>query len=241
MSARRVKVEMAEAHGSDDLDQIAALVREAAGSDALHACARDRRAPVLDGHRRIWMLRVDGALAGFLDAVLEDDRVLIDVFVTEVFRRRGVASGSVGRLLGMAPWPRARLYAATVHPRDVGSRDVLRAAGFVFAGKDADGDLRWERPLPRRRGAGVERFLDATGRIDRYPVKDADRLDLWRWVAERALPRGEVWTEKQINERLAALAPGGDVAVLRRHLVDAGLLERTRSGSEYARAEGSAG
>lgn len=31
-------------------------------------------------------------------------------------------------------------------------------------------------------------------------------------------------------------APGGDVAVLRRYLVDHGILERTRSGSEYALA-----
>lgn len=37
-----------------------------------------------------------------------------------------------------------------------------------------------------------------------------------------------------MNERLAPFAPGGDVAVLRRYLVDHGLLERTPSGSEYA-------
>jgi hypothetical protein len=41
-----------------------------------------------------------------------------------------------------------------------------------------------------------------------------------------------VLSEKELNERLEPFS--SDVAVLRRHLVDHGLVERTRSGSEYA-------
>ncbi|MCI0159015.1 DUF2087 domain-containing protein [Leifsonia shinshuensis] len=87
----------------------------------------------------------------------------------------------------------------------------------------------------RTRPTGVQRFLDADGRIDRYPSAQSDREELLRWVADRALTPGEVVGEREVTERLARFS--GDPAALRRYLVDAGLLERTPSGSEYARAE----
>lgn len=85
---------------------------------------------------------------------------------------------------------------------------------------------------PPVKATGPERFLDGAGRIDRYPVQDADRLQLLRWVAEQAFQPGDVLSERETNERLERFTD--DVAALRRHLVDAELLERTRSGSEYA-------
>jgi hypothetical protein len=91
------------------------------------------------------------------------------------------------------------------------------------------------------RPTGVYRFLDADGRIDRYPVGETDRRDLLAWVASQALEVSEVLTEDEVNDRLEPYAPGGDVAVLRRYLVDHELLERTRSGSEYARVAESGG
>jgi hypothetical protein len=57
--------------------------------------------------------------------------------------------------------------------------------------------------------------------------------DRWRGVVAALLDPDGVLTEKEVNERLASFAD--DVAVLRRHLVDVKFLERTRSGSEYAR------
>lgn len=84
----------------------------------------------------------------------------------------------------------------------------------------------------RARPTGIERFLDADGRIDRYPSGQADRDELLHWVAERVLTPGEVIGERDVTERLSRFS--GDPAALRRYLVDAGLLERTRSGSEYA-------
>ncbi len=84
----------------------------------------------------------------------------------------------------------------------------------------------------RARPTGVQRFLDAEGRIDRYPSGRADRDELLRWVAEHVLTAGEVVGEREVTDRLARFS--GDPAALRRHLVDAGILERTRSGSEYA-------
>lgn len=93
-----------------------------------------------------------------------------------------------------------------------------------------------ENPPVRR--TGVDRFLDKDGRIDRYPVQHGDRRELLAWVAGRAFSSGELLSEAEVNERLEPFAPRGDVAVLRRYLVDHELLERTASGSEYALASG---
>lgn len=82
---------------------------------------------------------------------------------------------------------------------------------------------------------GVERFLDDDGRIDRYPSSASEREGLLRHVASRVLSPGEVVDERTLGERL--LRFGADVAALRRHLVDAGLVERTSSGTEYALAD----
>ena len=101
------------------------------------------------------------------------------------------------------------------------------ADGLVFADTLLRGILE-ESPVPK--ATGPARFIDGSGRIDRFPVQDGDRRELLAWVAARAFAPGEVLSEKQTNERLARFAD--DVAVLRRYLVDAELLERTRSGSD---------
>ena len=85
------------------------------------------------------------------------------------------------------------------------------------------------------RPTGPERFLDAAGRIDRYPSGAADRLALLSLVVARAVPLCDVLTEKELGEALSPFT--ADVAALRRYLVDASLLERTPTGSEYARVE----
>lgn len=84
---------------------------------------------------------------------------------------------------------------------------------------------------------GVERFL-RDGRIDRWPASPADLDALLRHVVAQVLDPDEVLDEKALTERLLRLTD--DHALLRRHLVDAGLVLRTRSGSEYARADASA-
>ncbi|OUE10256.1 hypothetical protein CMsap09_15010 [Clavibacter michiganensis] len=81
---------------------------------------------------------------------------------------------------------------------------------------------------------GVERFL-RDGRIAAWPAGPADLDALLRHVVEGVLDPGEVVDERTLTARLVRVTD--DHALLRRHLVDAGLLLRTRSGSEYARAE----
>lgn len=90
---------------------------------------------------------------------------------------------------------------------------------------------------------GVERFLTPAGRLLGLPSKPAERLELLRLLASRALRPGEVVTEKELNARLAAV--DDDVATLRRLMVEAEFIERTPTGTEYALVEpeptGSAG
>lgn len=113
----------------------------------------------------------------------------------------------------------------------------LRESGLVR--EEADGPSFDETAvrtllgeISGRQPAGPLRFLDAQGRIDRYPVRAPDRRELLTWIAARAFRPEEVLTEPEVNQRLAVFAD--DAVILRRYLVDHGLLERTRSGSEYA-------
>jgi hypothetical protein len=78
----------------------------------------------------------------------------------------------------------------------------------------------------------VTRFL-RFGRIDTYPANKAERRELLAWIVNDAIRPDEDLTEKQVNERLLGYAD--DVVMLRRYLIDFGLLERTRSGSCYSR------
>ncbi|XKH57523.1 DUF2087 domain-containing protein [Citricoccus nitrophenolicus] len=86
----------------------------------------------------------------------------------------------------------------------------------------------------REARAGVGKFLvDGRGpRIDTMPASPAERTEVLRWVRDHALGADEVLTEAQLNQRLHVFHP--DVAMMRRYLVDASLLERTATGTEYA-------
>ncbi|MDZ8200563.1 DUF2087 domain-containing protein [Microbacterium sp. SSW1-59] len=101
----------------------------------------------------------------------------------------------------------------------------LAADNAVFA------DLLAAAPAPPK-PTGLARFFDAGGRIAVYPSNPQVRAELLSWVAPSVLDPGEVLSEQQFNARLSGHAH--DVAILRRHLVDHGLIERTPSGTEYA-------
>ena len=117
--------------------------------------------------------------------------------------------------------------------------DILLEAGLVErtgshgyqASETIFRDLLSQQPK-RQPKTGVDRFL-RLGRIDRYPANAADRRELLAWIVGDAIQPGEDLNERQVNERL--LSYTHDVVLLRRYLVDFGLLERTASGSSYSR------
>lgn len=74
------------------------------------------------------------------------------------------------------------------------------------------------------------RFL-GRGPLERLPKREDDRLALLELVARQVLPLGEDADEPGLNLRLRAF--GDDTAMLRRALVDHGLVSRSADGSRY--------
>ncbi|RAX49227.1 DUF2087 domain-containing protein [Arthrobacter sp. AQ5-05] len=84
---------------------------------------------------------------------------------------------------------------------------------------------------------GTDRFLDAAGRIDRYPKNLEERLGLLRVVAGKVMVHGQQLTEVELTARLAEFTD--NPVLLRRYLVDHGMLLRQPDGSVYRLADGS--
>lgn len=109
--------------------------------------------------------------------------------------------------------------------------EMLRKAGLVGADGCLDESVfaRVLRDASRPARTGVERFLTAEGRVDRYPAQASDLRELPSRIAHEVLAEGEVVGKREFTRRLSRHAD--DAVVLRRHLVDAALVERTRSGA----------
>jgi hypothetical protein len=88
----------------------------------------------------------------------------------------------------------------------------------------------------RRDAHALERLLDERGRVTRWPRKRrAERALILAYLAAQ-LP-AETMTEAEVNAALGRLHAFDDPALLRRALVDAGLLARTSDGSAYWKPE----
>ena len=124
--------------------------------------------------------------------------------------------------------------------------DMLsRAAGFrnfqhYRAQAHAHGALeRPDAPSPDvdlGRLRRVARAFDAEGRLSRWPSKLSEQTPCL-WVLWSRLPPRESWKEREFNERLIALHGFGDHALLRRELVNHGLVSRPLDCSVYQRIE----
>ncbi len=80
------------------------------------------------------------------------------------------------------------------------------------------------------------RVFDADGRILRWPGKRSQQ-ELCLWFLWSKIPAGQHFSERQMGVFLNALHLFGDPALLRRDLVDLGLMRRNRDGSDYHRVE----
>ncbi|MFC9325831.1 DUF2087 domain-containing protein [Kitasatospora sp. NPDC057015] len=80
---------------------------------------------------------------------------------------------------------------------------------------------------------GVENLF-SQGRLTTIPRKAARRDQLLSHLAQTLFEPGRDYTEREVNEAL--LTVHDDHSALRRYLVEAHLLERTRDGSSYRRA-----
>lgn len=80
------------------------------------------------------------------------------------------------------------------------------------------------------------RLLDAEGKITRWPTKRAQAQAVLAYLAAKFAPEA-VYTEAEVNAILKQWHTFGDWSLLRRALVDDGLLRRDASGRAYARVK----
>ena len=82
----------------------------------------------------------------------------------------------------------------------------------------------------------VSRCFDPQGKLIRWPAKRSEQVPVL-WALWSRLPSGVVHTEQQISGLLKAMHAFGDHALLRRELVELGLVSRTDDCREYRRVE----
>lgn len=113
----------------------------------------------------------------------------------------------------------------------------LRASA-VQAGQA--GQATQARPVPEPvnpvRLTRLARLFDRTGLLLRWPGKRGME-ESCLWVIWSRIPARQTFSETQLNEVLNTLHSFGDHALLRRGLIDSGMMTRTADGREYRRVE----
>lgn len=79
-------------------------------------------------------------------------------------------------------------------------------------------------------------FLDAEGKITRLSKKNKKRLATLSYLAEK-FETGRDYTEKEVNTICETWHTFGDYFILRRELIEYGLLLRELDGSRYWKPE----
>ncbi len=93
-----------------------------------------------------------------------------------------------------------------------------------------------EPQADERRVMHTLRVFDRNGHITRWPGKRSQQ-QLCLWYLWSKIPRGKVFSEREISAFLDSLHLFKDAALLRRDLFDLGLVSRNRDGSDYRRIE----
>lgn len=85
---------------------------------------------------------------------------------------------------------------------------------------------------PSEAARELARWLDAQGRLRQWPTRrGTQRAAAFYLIAK--FESGRRYSEAEVNEILDRWAPFRDAALLRRTLVEEGLLARTADGREY--------
>ncbi|MBU1039790.1 MAG: DUF2087 domain-containing protein [Proteobacteria bacterium] len=91
-------------------------------------------------------------------------------------------------------------------------------------------------PVDQTRLKRLIRLFDRDGQLLRWPGKRGMEASCL-WVLWSRIPARQSFTEAQLNDLLNTLHSFGDHALLRRGLIDCGLMTRTPDGREYRRVE----
>lgn len=80
-------------------------------------------------------------------------------------------------------------------------------------------------------------YYDEAGKLTQYPTKRPLRMIALQRIAS-AFEVGHVYTEKEVNQIIKDCISFSDVVTIRRELIDYGLIDRQRNGSQYWRRDG---
>lgn len=78
----------------------------------------------------------------------------------------------------------------------------------------------------------IKRFLDASGKSTQLPQKQKVRAAVLEYLAEK-FKTGSTYTEREVNAVCAQWQTFDDYFILRRELIDSGLLCPKPDGSHY--------
>jgi len=84
----------------------------------------------------------------------------------------------------------------------------------------------------------INRFLDDSGKIVQLAQKQKTRYVLLQYISEK-FESNRDYTEKEVNDLCCQWIDFGDYFLLRRELIDHGLLCRERDGSRYWKPQSS--
>lgn len=146
---------------------------------------------------------------------------------------RDVISLTIPDLSAFAKALRAELPTPPSHLETLGL--IARAAGF----RNYQHLRARHAPVPAADPAQVARALrnfDPEGRLTRWPRRHGVQM-LCLWPVWSHLPARTEMTERQVSARIDALTTFRDAAQIRRGMIEAGLMDRTRDGSVYRRIE----
>lgn len=82
----------------------------------------------------------------------------------------------------------------------------------------------------------IRQFLDSAGKITQLPQKQKVKRPVLEYLAAKFEP-DRIYSEREVNEICSQWHTFGDYFLMRRELVDYGLLCRERDGSHYWRAQ----
>lgn len=120
--------------------------------------------------------------------------------------------------------------------RAIGFRNFQHLKAAQAAGERMAAPAEPVAAVDHARVEAARRCFDDDGVLVRWPAKTSlQRLCLWGLWAR--FPAGREMDERQVNERLKALHRFGDHALLRREMVNLGLLFRTPDCRVYRRIE----
>ncbi len=99
-----------------------------------------------------------------------------------------------------------------------------------------DGEWRYYIMYPKKSPQlGIDRLLDRAGKLSIWPTKGADKQLVCEWLATK-IESSRTYSEVEFNDLIKSLHSFSDWPLLRRELIERGLVTRNRDGSAYRKA-----